>query len=205
MPKLIVPPGKTSVIDTIFLQDSTSASSGGLTGLTSSTSGLTADYVRDDGTRTSISLASMTIGTYTSGGFKEIDSTHLPGFYQFCPPDACWIEGSSSVGVLLKGAANLVARPIQYQIAGPPVLGGQVNSSPSPSTTQFGVSTSSFPLFNSGTGAYNGMAILFTSGANKLIARRISASSFSTPVITFTTAAFPSAPSNGDSFEILGA
>ncbi len=100
--------GRTSQITLIFVNDSSSTTGAGLTGLTNSTSGLTAYYVRNSATgSTSISLASMTLGTFTSGGFKEIDSTNMPGWYQFCPPNAALASGADAVGICLRGAANM--------------------------------------------------------------------------------------------------
>jgi hypothetical protein len=115
--KLQIKKGATSNILQVFLADSSSTTGAGLTGLTNATSGLTAYYHRDtDTTATAISLVTMTVGTFTSSGFKEIDSTNMPGWYQFCPPNAAVASGASSVGFHLKGAANLAPLPIEVQL-----------------------------------------------------------------------------------------
>jgi hypothetical protein len=78
--------------------------------------GLTAYYHKDlDTTATAISLVTMTVGTFTSSGFKEIDSTNMPGWYQFCPPDAAFSTGTN-VGFHLKGATNMAPLPIEVQL-----------------------------------------------------------------------------------------
>lgn len=109
--------GATSEIWQVFIRDSSSATGAGLTGLAYGTSGLTAYYHRDtDTTATAISLATMTIGTFTSSGFKEIDSTNMPGWYQFCPPNAALASGAKSCGIHLKGATNMAPLPIEVQL-----------------------------------------------------------------------------------------
>jgi hypothetical protein len=117
--KLIRKRGDTSNILQIFIQDSSSTTGAGLTGLTNASAGLTAYYHRDvDTTATAISLVSMTVGTFTSSGFKEIDSTNMPGWYQFCPPDAALSATSTpkSVGIQLKGATNMAQLNIEIQL-----------------------------------------------------------------------------------------
>lgn len=109
--------GSTSQILQIFIQDSSSTVGAGLTGLTNASAGLTAYFHRDtDTTATSISVVTMTSGTFTSGGFKEIDSTNMPGWYQFCPPNTALATGASSVGIHLKGATNMAPLPIEIDL-----------------------------------------------------------------------------------------
>lgn len=115
--KLLKVAGATSEIWQVFVRDSSSTTGAGLTGLVFNSPSLTAYYHRDtDTTATAISLVTMTVGTYTSGGFREIDSTNMPGWYQFCPPNAALAAGSKSVGFLLKGATNMAAMPIEAQL-----------------------------------------------------------------------------------------
>ncbi len=120
--KLLRKAGSTSQIFQIFVADSSSTTGAGLTGLTSASGGLTAYYHRDtDTTATVISLTTMTVGTFTSSGFKEIDATNMPGWYQFCPPNAAFASGAASVAFHLKGATNMAPLPIEVD------LGGQVD------------------------------------------------------------------------------
>lgn len=117
MPKLNKVLGATSEIWQVFIRDSSSTIGAGLTGLVFNSAGLTAYYHRDtDTTATAITLATMTVGTFTSSGFKEIDATNMPGWYQFCPPNAALASGAKSVGIHLKGATNMAPLPIEVQL-----------------------------------------------------------------------------------------
>ena len=109
--------GATSEIWQVFINDSSSTTGAGLTGLVFNSAGLTAYYHRDtDTTATAIALVTMTVGTYTSGGFAQIDATNMPGWYQFCPPNAVLAAGAKSVGLHLKGATNMAPLPIEVQL-----------------------------------------------------------------------------------------
>jgi len=109
--------GATSEIWQVFIADASSATGAGLTGLTNASAGLTAYYHRDtDTTATAITLVTMTVGTFTSSGFKEIDATNMPGWYQFCPPNAALASGAKSCAFLLKGATNMAPLPIEVQL-----------------------------------------------------------------------------------------
>ena len=115
--KLTKKAGSTSEIWQVFIQDTSKFDGSGLTGLTNASSGLTAYYHRDtDTTATAISLVSMTVGTFTSSGFKEIDATNMPGWFQFCPPNAALASGAKSCAFHLKGAANMAATVIEVQL-----------------------------------------------------------------------------------------
>lgn len=105
--KLVRKVGATSQIFQIFITASGATTFAGLTGLAFNTATIVAYYHKDtDTTATSITLANMTIGTYTSGGFKEIDATNMPGWYQFCPPDAAFSSGNS-VAFSIQGVATM--------------------------------------------------------------------------------------------------
>lgn len=115
--KLLRKVGVTSEIWQIFIADSSSTTGAGLTALTNASGSLTAYYHRDtDTTATAISLVTMTVGTYTSSGFKEIDATNMPGWYQFCPPNAALASGAKSCAFHLKGATNMAPLPIECQL-----------------------------------------------------------------------------------------
>ncbi len=109
--------GATSQILQIFIADSSSTTGAGLTGLTNASGSLTAYFHRDtDTTATAISLVTMTVGTFTSSGFKEIDASNMPGWYQFCPPNTAFATGAASVGIHLKGATNMAPLPIEVDL-----------------------------------------------------------------------------------------
>lgn len=113
-----IPIGSTSWVDQIFIFDSTSTTGGGKTGLAYNTSGLTCYYKRSNGTASvSVSLASIaTLGTFVSGGFKEIDSTGMPGVYEFHPPNAALATGATSVTFFFVGATGGAPIGIKYEL-----------------------------------------------------------------------------------------
>lgn len=109
--------GATSEIWQIFIQDSSSTTGAGLPSLVFNSGSLTAYYHRDtDTTATAISLVTMTVGTFTSSGFKEIDGTNMPGWYQFCPPNAALASGAKSCAFHIKGATNMAPLAIEVQL-----------------------------------------------------------------------------------------
>lgn len=115
-----VKPGTTSKIYTLFIQDSAQTDGRGKTGLLYNSSGIKAYYKRSSGTASvAITLATITtLGTFVSGGFKEIDATNMPGFYEFHPPDACFASGADNVAILLSGATGMAPCPIEVKLGG---------------------------------------------------------------------------------------
>lgn len=115
--KLAVVKGLTSKLLHVFIADAGVTTGAGLTGLVYNSAGLTAYYYREGAaSATSITLATMTVGTWASGGFKEIDATNMPGLYQIGVPDAALASGANSVAVLLKGAANMVPVVLEIEL-----------------------------------------------------------------------------------------
>lgn len=115
--KLIRKVGATSEIWQIFIADSSSTTGAGLTALAYNSGSLTVYWHRDtDTTATTSALVDMTVGTFTSYGFKKIDDTNMPGWYQFCPPNAALASGAKSVAFLLKGATNMAPLPIEVDL-----------------------------------------------------------------------------------------
>lgn len=116
--KLTLAPDTTSKIVRIFVQNSSVTTGAGLTGLAHNTGSLTAYYIREGAASpTQITLVTATVGTWTSGGFKEIDATNMPGWYELHLPNALLAAGAGSVGVHLRGATNMVPAPIEIQLA----------------------------------------------------------------------------------------
>lgn len=108
MPKISRIVGATSQILQLFIQNSSSTTGAGIAGISTASTGLICNYMRDTDTApTAISLVNMTIGTYTSGGFKVINNTSMPGDYQFCVPNAALAAGASSVICHLFGSTNM--------------------------------------------------------------------------------------------------
>lgn len=119
MAKLTIPSGTTSKRITVFLQDSSSTTGAGLTGLAFNTSNLVCySWIDTDGNAggTSQTLATATLGTWTSIGFKEKDATNLPGFYEFGVPNALIAAGVKWAVIMFKGATNLAPCPIEIEV-----------------------------------------------------------------------------------------
>lgn len=120
--KLDILQGATSQRIVVFIQSSIATNGAGLTGLTSSSSGLTWYYWRPDTGNsggTPVSLAAATRGTYTSGGIVEIDSTNLPGFYELGLPTGVTASTSDTptwVVMMLQGATSMVPCAVEIQL-----------------------------------------------------------------------------------------
>jgi len=116
--KLTVNKDTTSKIIQIFILDAGRSDGSGLTGLAHDTIDLTAYYIREGAaSTTAISLVTATVGTYTSGGFKEVDATNMPGVYELHPPNACFATGADQVVIFLNGPGNnMVPLPIEIQL-----------------------------------------------------------------------------------------
>lgn len=107
--KIALKKGTTSKLLQVFIQDSSSTTGAGLAGLVFNTASLTAYYYREGAaTATAITLATMTLGTWATGGFVVVDGTNMPGLYQLGIPDAALATGANSVVIYLKGATNMV-------------------------------------------------------------------------------------------------
>jgi len=116
MQRFQITKGATSQIIPISIYDASSTTGGKLTGLVYNSAGLTAYYYRQGaGTgATAITLATATLGTYTSGGFIAIDGTNMPGDYELHLPNAVLASGANNVIIQLKGATNMV--PVNIEI-----------------------------------------------------------------------------------------
>ena len=108
--------GSTSHIEQIVIDDSSSSTGAGLTGLLYNSSGLTAKYKREgDSSWSSITLATMAAGTWVSGGFIE-SSSGAGGEYEFGVPNAAIASGADSVVIVLYGATNMAAVRIEIEL-----------------------------------------------------------------------------------------
>ena len=110
--------GTTSLIVELFIQDSTSTTGAGKTGLVFNSSGLTCTYKRNaDAASVSVTLVTIaTLGTFASGGFKEVDATNMPGVYEFGVPNLALGAGADSVAFILNGAAGMAELPLEIEL-----------------------------------------------------------------------------------------
>jgi hypothetical protein len=73
------------------------------TGLVYNSAGAVASYVRNRGTRTAITLATLAAAdsAHSDGGFKEVDGTNAKGLYRLDLPDAALATGVDDVVILI--------------------------------------------------------------------------------------------------------
>jgi hypothetical protein len=71
-------------------------------GLSADSSGASAAYVREGEGACSIPLRPGTPGSWTEGGFVEIDPARAPGVYQFGLPDHLLAEGATGALLVLR-------------------------------------------------------------------------------------------------------
>ncbi len=109
--------GSTSVLVEFPIYDSSSTIGALLAGLTYGSSGLTAYYYRSGASgSTSMSLATMTMGTWVTLGFVAVDGTNMPGLYQLGIPNAALASGATAVTIYLKGATNMVPVVLEIEL-----------------------------------------------------------------------------------------
>ena len=95
---ITIAPGSTSQSIELYL---------GVTGLTASTSGLSAYYNRTRSADVQIPLVARTIGqAWTSGGFAEVNPNTMPGVYRLDLPDAAVAAGADDVTIVVRGASG---------------------------------------------------------------------------------------------------
>ena len=95
---ITIAPGSTSQSIELYL---------GATGLTASTSGLSARYNRTRTASVDIQLVARTIAqAWTAGGFAEVDATNMPGVYRVDLPDAALAAGADDVTIVVRGASG---------------------------------------------------------------------------------------------------
>jgi len=110
--------GTTSAVIEVDAWDKSKTDASRLTALAYNTASLTCHYHRQGAAaEEAVTLADMTLGTFASGGFKELDATNCPGLYQFCPPDAALATGAAYCDVTFKGAANLAQEVVRIHLS----------------------------------------------------------------------------------------
>ena len=95
---ITIAPGSTSQSIELYL---------GATGLTASTSGLSARYNRTRTASVSIPLVARTIAqAWTAGGFAEVDPVEMPGVYRLDVPNEAFALGADDVTITVRGASG---------------------------------------------------------------------------------------------------
>jgi len=117
--KLKLKRGTTGKLLRIFVQDSSRTDGAGLTGLAYNSAGLAWHYLREgDSSPAAVTLATATVGAWTSGGFKEVSAASMPGVYELGVPDAALAPGAASVVMMLRGATNMAPVLIEIELDG---------------------------------------------------------------------------------------
>lgn len=102
----------TSKIIEIVLRDSSTGQ--GKTGL--ATGDMSGAYVREGGTHFSLSFSAGSAGdSYSSGKWAEVDSTNMPGVYQFHLPNALLATGADAVTVRF-GATGVLDKIVRISL-----------------------------------------------------------------------------------------
>lgn len=109
--------GATSQTVDVFIQDSSSSAGAGLGSLVFNTSGLTCYYRKGaTGTPTAVTLATQTVGgAWSSGGFVELDNTHMRGAYRFDIPDTV-LASTPFATLYFYGASNMAPVMCELEI-----------------------------------------------------------------------------------------
>lgn len=117
--KLSIVAGATSQTVNIFIQDSTSTTGAGKTGLVFNTASLIAYYCFPRTAAVAISLVTLAAVTtaYSSGGFKEISSANMPGVYRLDIPDAALAAANGRfVTIMLSGATGMAPLLLEIEL-----------------------------------------------------------------------------------------
>lgn len=215
--KLKIKEGTTSKIAKVFIQDSSATDGSGLTGLVYNSAGLTAYWIAEgDASATSITLATATVGTYTSGGFIAVDGTNMPGVYEIGIPDAA-IDATSegSVVIMLKGATNMAPVLLeieldtvdyrssswaQLMLSAGQILSGTVSTGTTASTTTLFAASD---ITEATANHYKGRIVIFTGGNLSGQAVAINSYSLVSGEGVFTVDLMTEAPANTDTFVIV--
>ena len=75
---------------------------GPATGLSASSPGLSAAYVRSTGELAAINLTSGRPGEWSAGGFVEVDAALVPGVYQLGVPDGVVASGADRAVIVVQ-------------------------------------------------------------------------------------------------------
>ncbi len=213
---LTIKKSTTGLIIEVEIKDTTKlgTTDEGLTGLLFNSAGLKCYYTRQDAGDvggTAVTLATMTRGTWASGGFIEKDSVNLTGRYQFGVPDAVIATGAAWATLKFFGAANMLptevliqlvdntAKDIKDQLPDYPI--GTVVSDAGNTATTFKTD-----LAETVNDYWRAPTLLrFNTGSLSGQTRRLAASGSYDGTTKFITmeAAFTAAPAATDAFELL--
>jgi hypothetical protein len=115
----VVPINEVNYSEYLYIQRNNTLNNQPLTGLGFSSAGLKAYYCRRDNAGVGITLRSISAGDpWLSGGFVELDSTNLPGYYRLDIPNEVFSSGyvEDITNLIISGASNMAPTVLNYQI-----------------------------------------------------------------------------------------
>jgi hypothetical protein len=115
----VIPINKVNHSEYIYIQRNDTYNNKPITGLGFSSSGLKAYYCRKEFAGVGITLRSHSTGDpWFSGGFVELDSTNLPGYYRIDVPNEVFSSGyvDDITNLVISGATNMAPVVINYQL-----------------------------------------------------------------------------------------
>lgn len=120
MAKLSIVAGTTSKQTLLFIQDSSSTTGAGRSGLAFNTTGLSATYCFAGSLPVTITFATLTATTaaFSSGGFIEENVSIMAGWYRFDIPNAALAGTNGQVGIHFFGAASMAPLPVEIELTG---------------------------------------------------------------------------------------
>lgn len=115
--------GATSQSVTVFIQDSSSTTGAGKTGLVAANLTCYYTFTGANAGSVAVSLSDLVAvnSAYSSGGLKEIDSTHQKGFYRLDLPNAALAAAKgNTVAFMIQdaGANNVTQTPFEIELTG---------------------------------------------------------------------------------------
>lgn len=114
--KLLVQQNTTGVLMLLFAQDNSVTTGAGLGSVAFNSASISAYYYRQgDASSTSISLATMSLGTWATGGLILIDNTNMKGALEIGLPNACFTQ-LGEVIVIISGVASLAPIVLAFQV-----------------------------------------------------------------------------------------
>lgn len=122
--KLFIQKGISNYITHIFVQDSSSTTGAGLTGLTAASSGLKVGYMRPGATAFTVAtpVGVTTLGTFagtvTASAITGVDATNAPGLYEFHLPNNALTTTANNCVLMLSGANNMAPVVMEIQLVG---------------------------------------------------------------------------------------
>lgn len=192
----IVGAGDTSVVLYVKLRDSTTGFA--KTGLAFGSPGAFASYVRPKAAKIDITLATQTVtGTWSSGGFVEVDATAAPGLYRLDVPDGAFALGVGYV-IINIGFTGVLAESLEVILDPmPDITTGLVVGDAANTPTTFKTNlTSAVDDF------YKDIWFLVRSGTGAVQLKQISAYNGTTKFVTLGSP-LTATLSNNDSFVLV--